>query len=374
MKVRKLDTENPRDVNQFIRFPFGLYKNCEQWVPPLISDMKLVMNRRKHPFYQHSEADFFIAESEDDVLGRVAVLHNRNYCQHHKTQTAFFYFYEVIEDKQVSDALLDAIVKWCKQRQLNRIMGPKGFLRSSGMGTLVKGFEFTPAMGIPYNFAYYPSLLEAWGFEKLLDQFSGHLEAQSYKKLPERLHEIAEKVKQRGNFWVKSFKNANEMRQWIPYVKKVQEVAFLDNPNYYPSTDAEFSLIANSMIQIARPRMIKLVMKGNEVAGFVISYPNISRGLKKSRGKLFPLGWLYLLWDKWFTKVVDFNGVGLLPQYQGLGANAMLYVELEKTIRQFGFERGEFVQVNEDNFKSKSDWDNIGIIYHKIHRTYQYSL
>ena len=90
MRIRKVDTEKQADIRQFIHFPFDLYKNCSQWVPPLASEMRLVLNRKKHPFYQHSDADFFIMESEREVLGRIAVLHNRNYCQFRNEKTAFF--------------------------------------------------------------------------------------------------------------------------------------------------------------------------------------------------------------------------------------------------------------------------------------------
>jgi ribosomal protein S18 acetylase RimI-like enzyme len=157
-------------------------------------------------------------------------------------------------------------------------------------------------------------------------------------------------------------------------VKTVQDEAFYDNPNYYPSTDEEFQLIAQSMIQVSRPHMIKLIMKGNDVAGFIISYPDLSAALKTAKGRIFPFGWILLILGKYFSKIVDLNGVGILPKYQGLGANAMLYVELEKTLRQNNYKRGELVQVNETNFKSVSDWENLGVHFHKTHRIYQYDI
>ena len=152
MHTRIIDTHNRKDVRKFINLPFDLYKNCAQWVPPFISDMELVFNRSKHPFYQHSEADFILVESEGQILGRIAVLHNRNYSNYHHQPTAFFYFFDVIEDQQVSQSLFQAAFDWAEKRQLKFFYGPRGFLRSSGVGLLVDGFEYKPAIGIPYNY------------------------------------------------------------------------------------------------------------------------------------------------------------------------------------------------------------------------------
>jgi hypothetical protein len=332
----------------------------------------LALDRKKHPFYKHSDAEFFLAEKRGDVVGRIAILHNKNYCAYHSSSTAFFYYFDAFDDLEISRSLFEASSQWAKNRGLNNILGPKGFLRSSGSGLLIKGFEFAPALGIPYNHAYYEKLFEDWGFKKSLDQFSGYLD--SHYKFPDRVYEIAERVKQRGNFWVKSFKCRHEIRQWIQLVKRVQDEAFADNPNFYPSTDEEFELIAQSMIQVSRPCMIKLIMKGEDVAGFIISYPDLSDALKKTGGRVFPFGWLFLLWGKYFSHIVDLNGVGILPKFQGLGANALLYVELEKTLRQFKYKHGELVQVNETNFKSMSDWENMGVHFHKTHRIYQVNI
>lgn len=373
MHLRKLDLSLAKDINKFIQFPFSLYKNNSQWVPPLDSDMRLVMNRQQHPFFRHSEADFFVAENKaGEVCGRIAVLHNRNYCEYHKTPVAFFYYFESLDSHEIAGRLFEAAFEWARQRKLTAILGPRGFTRSSGAGLLVEGFDFPPAMGILYNYPYYNSLITGCGFEKETDYLSGYLEKSH--RLPEKLYRVAEKVKARNRFWIKTFRDKNEMRQWVPKIDQVHHQAFCNNPGYYPSTHEEFELIANSMIEIADPKLIKVIMKDEEVAGFILAYADISKALQKTKGKLWPFGWLTLLLEKSSTRVVDLNGVGLLPQFQGSGANALLYVELEKTLRGFQFEHAEFVQVDERNFKSKSDSETIGVIMHKRHRLYRRSL
>jgi len=188
------------------------------------------------------------------------------------------------------------------------------------------------------------------------------------------MFEAAERIKERGNFWVKTFRNKKEMREFIPFVNEVHYKAFHKNPGFYPTTDEEFKMIANTMIQIAEPEYVKLIMKGADVVGFVLGYPNVSHALQKTKGKLLPFGWITILNEKRHTRLGDLNGVGLLPEYQGMGANILLYVELEKTLRQSPFEKVELVQVDERNFKSKSDMETLGVNWKKRHRLYQYPL
>ncbi len=372
MQLIKVDTDRSRDIARFIDFPFDLYKNCPQWVPPLNSELQLVLNRKKHPFYKHSQADFFMVESSGEILGRIAILKNVNYCAHHKEEDAFFYYFESVDDAQVASLLFDAAKDWSRTRGCKFILGPKGFLRSNAFGLLVEGFEYLPALGIAYNYPYYASLVEAQGFYKETDHLSGQMDYS--EALNPRIYEVAAKVKARSKFWIKSFNSKAEIRKWIPVVDRVHQEAFQDLAWYFPSTAEEFSLIAKTMIQIADPKLIKLIMSDREVAGFILAYADISKGLQKARGHLLPLGWLYLLLEQKRTKLVNLNGMGFLPRYQGLGGNALLYTELEKTLRQFQFEKAEFVQVDERNFKSKSDMETIGTHWHKRHRTYRLPL
>jgi ribosomal protein S18 acetylase RimI-like enzyme len=336
------------------------------------SDMHAIMDRLKHPFYRHSEADFFIAEDQGQVVGRLSVLHNRNYCAHHQVNTAFIYFFDAIDDLQVSRRLFDTVFQWAKQRSISSIVGPRGFTRSSGIGMLVEGYENDPLMGIPYNYKYYPKLIEDAGFIKETDYLSGYLVKQ--QTMDQRIYQAAEKIKKRGNFWIKTFKSKAEMREMVPVINEVHNKAFQTNPGYYPSTPDEFNLIARTMIQIADRRMVKIIMKGEEVAGFIISYKNICDGIRKSGGHLFPFGWVPILIDQRNSRKADINGLGLLPEYQGMGANLLLYTELESTLREFQIERAELVQIDERNFKSKSDMENMGVTWNQRHRLYRRNL
>jgi len=368
MQIRKINLENQLDRKLFSQFPFDLYKESPYWVPPFSSEMKLVFNRSKHPFYKHSQADFFVAESEGQVLGTIAALQNRNYCTHHNIQVGFYYYFECVDDLQVSMGLFDAAADWAKKQQLTSIRGPRGFLRSDSVGCLIEGFDYRPAIGIGYNLPYYQKLVEAYGFQKITDHLSGYMNQS--QRFPNKVYEIAEKVKQRGNFWVKSFSSKAEMKNFIPVVDKVHHEAFKKNPGYYPSTREEFELLARNLIVLFDPHLVKAIMKADDVAGFIICFPDFSKAVREIKGQLYPFGWIKVLQEMKKTRVATVNGVGLLPQYQGMGANALLYTELEKNIRQYGFEVAEIVQVDEANFKSKSDMETMGVNWVKCHRSY----
>ncbi len=372
MRVRRIDTSKAKDVHQFIDFPFTHYRDSPQWVPPLVGDMKLALNRDKHPFYRHSTADFFVAEEGNQTLGRIAVIDNCPYNDYHGSNTAFFYYFETVEDFDVAQALFNAASEWALDRRLDRIVGPRGLLRGDGHGLLVEGFEHRPAMGIPYNYAYYAPFLRQLGFGKKIDFLSAHLSGDY--RLPQRFYDVAEKVKARRGLWVKSFSTKREVRRWVPAVQRVNNEAFTEGWGYYPIDEAEANAIADRFLAAADPGLIKLVMKRDEVVGFVIGYPDVSAGIQRANGRLWPFGWVHILLEFKRTKWVNFNGVGLLPEHQGVGANAVLYTELADSVSEFGFEHADLVQVADTNIESMGEVEAVRGEWYKRHRIYQRNL
>jgi len=368
MRIRRINTTLSGDVRQFIQFPFDLYGDCALWVPPLVSDMKLVLNRQKHPFYRHSSADFFLAEDEGRTMGRIGVFENRSYNQFNQCKAAFFYYFESVQDVNVARALFDAVCGWASERGLTEVIGPKGPGAGDGIGLLVEGFQHRPAMGIPYNYAYYPTLLEECGFEKRGDLLSGYLSG--HHELSPRVHDLAEKIRERRGFWVKTFTSKREGRRWIQRIGKALNEAFSDGPDYYPINDEEMEVAGRQLLTVVNPRLIKLVMKGEDIVGFLFAFPDLSEALQRIRGRLWPLGWYHLWREMGRTQWVNINGLGLLPQFRGVGANALLYSELAKTLHEFRFEHADIVQVGEENTKSRAENDALGVQWYKRHRVY----
>lgn len=369
MHVRKINSDNFRDKKKFVQFPFHLYKNCPLWVPPFVHDIELTLDHKKHPFYHHSDAAFFLAEDSNQIVGRVAVLDKKKYNQYHNEKCAFFYYLETINDIEVVRALFAAAQEWVSQRGLNRLLGPFGFVQGDSIGVLVEGFDKRPAMGQAYNFSYYDELLQKGGFSKKTDYYSGYLPG-NYQ-LSQRFYDIAEKVKTRRGFWIKSFENKKELHSWISRIQKLYNSAFAHNFGYCPLSEEEADMVAHRLLAIANPRLIKLVMKDNDIVGFLFAYVDISDGIRKAKGKFWPCGFFHLNRDFKRSEWINFNGTGLLPGHRGVGANAVLYTEMANTVQQFNFRHADIVQVEENNIKSMGDMQAIGVKWYKKHRVYE---
>lgn len=369
MQIRTIDTENKRDIQKFIRFPLHLYKNNPYYCPTLDSEARFPLDRKKHPFYKHSFADFFLAESEGQVLGRIAAVHNTRHNEYRQVKTVFFWAFDVVDDFEVAEKLFGEVIDWARQRGRDTLLGPRGLTGSDAAGVLVEGFDQRAVMGVPYNHPYYDGFIRRLGFEKLTDHYSGYLPARV--KPPRRLFEIADKVAARRGYRVLDFASADEMRLWAPRVLSVHEEAFAGTHEFHPEAPDEQQLMVDGLLSIADPRLVKLLVKGEQVIGFAFCYPDLSDGLRRSKGRLFPFGWWYLQHEFKKSRWLLANGVGVLPAYQDLGGNALLYSGLWRAVQALDrFEHVDVVQVNETNFKSRSDMENLGVKWVKIHRSY----
>ena len=151
MHIHRLAPSNRHDVRRYVEFPFRLYQDCPEWVPPFVHEVRAQLDPDGHAFYEHSEAAFYLALEPDEVVGRIVVLDNMRYNQYAGERTAFFYHFDVVNDRAVSRALFDAAFDWARGRNLDLMWGPKGFTALDGRGMLVEGFDHRPALGIAYN-------------------------------------------------------------------------------------------------------------------------------------------------------------------------------------------------------------------------------
>lgn len=372
--IEMINTENKSQVKRFVNIPFRLYKDHPQWVPPLYIDAEMMLNRKKHPYYEHSDADFFIAVRDGRDVGRIAALENKRYNDYHKVHTAQFYLFDCEDDAEAAQALFQAVFDWAARRDLNTILGPKGFGPLDGYGILVEGYEHRQMMTMMnYNYPYYPKLVESQGFVKEVDFVSCYLSAEKFK-LPERVHRIANRVQERGSLRVMRFNTKKELKAWAQRIGKAYNQAFVNNWEYYPLTDNEVAFVLQNMLTVADPRLIKVILHGDDVVGFLFGWPDLSAGLQKARGRLLPFGLLHILLEMRRTDWIALNGAGILPEFQGRGGNALLYSEMEKTIREYHFKHADLTQVAETAVEMRRDLINLGGVAYKNHRVYRKNL
>ena len=372
LTIDKIDTDNKPQVRRFVELPYRLYKDCPQWVPPLHVDAYMYLNRKKHPFHEHSDVDFFIAVRDGMDVGRIAAIENKPFNAYHKVRESNFFLFDCENDPEAATALFDKVIEWSRARGLDMVVGPKGMGPLDGYGILVFGHEHRQTMTmLNYNFPYYQQLVEAQGFEKEVDFVSCFLPADKFH-IPERVERITQRVMQRGGLQVKKFKNKKELVSWAPRIGIAYNNAFVNNWEYYPLTQREIDFVVDNIMTIADHRLIKIITHGEDVVGFLFAFHDVSAALQRAKGRLFPFGLLDILLELKRTNTIAVNGMGILPKFHGHGGNAMLYSEMGHTLLDFQqFVHVEMTQVAETTEQMRADLKNLNGVEYKNHRVYR---
>jgi hypothetical protein len=371
--IERADSARSAQGKKFVDFPHRLYAGCQQWVPQFRLDMRAILDRR-HPFFERSEAAFFLCRRGARTVGTIGAIHNVPYNEYHKTQTGHFHFFDCEEDAEASHALFEAAFTWMKQKGLRSVMGPLGF-GVMGMGILVDGFEHRAAMTMMgYNYPYYAKLVESEGFRKHRDQLSMFVDAKSFR-LPDKIRRVAEIAMKRGNFEVPDIRSKSALRRYATDIGTVYNESFQSHGDEYnPLSPKEIAQVAREFLQVADPPLVKLLISKGEIAGFLFGFPDLSNALQKGGGRLTPLSIVRLLLEYRRTKGLIVNGAGILPKFQRLGGNALLYFMLEKVASQRSFQSVDAVQIAETTELMLADLKTLGARVFKIHRLYSRDL
>jgi len=361
---------------EFVEFQYELYKDCKQFVPPFKNDIYAMMNEKKHPFYDHSISEFFLAKRDGKVVGKLSMLINRPFNEYHGTKDSEFYLFDCIDDQEVANTLFDHATRWTLEHGMNRIVGPKGYGPLDGYGIQVLGFEHRQMMNMMnYNYPYYQRLVENYGFVKEVDFVSSYIKLDEFV-LPEKIKKAIEIAKKRGSLSVKSFKDKKEIYAWKDKLRNAYNNSFVKNWEYYPLSDRELKFVIDNAITFVIPEMVKFILdKDGEMVGFVLPFPDVSAVMQKNKGKLGPIEILRLMRELKRTEWLDFNGIGILPEYQGMGGNALLMGALESAARgNPRFVHAELTQVAETATQMRKDLANLGVQIYKNHRVYKKAL
>jgi hypothetical protein len=379
LEIRAVDGSRGADGRAFIALPFRLYGRSPQWVPWFRSDVRAILDRR-HPIFEHSPGVFFLARRSGQAVGRVAVLENTRYNGRHATRYAFFHLLEMEEDAEAAAGLMEASADWARRRGLTALVGPGGLGATAGSGILVEGFEHRAAMTMmAYNPPYYARLLEQLGFQTHQNLYSARLDAESFR-LPERVRGVAEKVLARGRFRVLEFRRKRELMRLAPELGRIYNTAIgADHPETYPYSEHELERVTRELIFVADPALIKVLAYDERVVGFVFGFPDLSAALQRSQGRLTPWALLDILAEYRRTTSLIVNGMGILPEFQRLGGNALLYYALERAARgrrpsNPPFRHVDLTQVADTTELMLSDLKTLGGEVYKTHRVYRKEL
>ena len=364
-----VDPDSRTEVRRFLRVPYALYRDFPQWVPPLDRDAALMLNRRKHPFYEHSDAAFFIALRDGHPVGRVGALEFRPYNRAHGVRQVAFTMFDCADDPEAAGALFDRVFAWGKQRGLGPAVGPRGLCALDGYGVLVDGFDRRQLMTMTgYNGPWYPRLLEGLGFQKEVDFVSYELTRSTFV-MPEAVTRAAARAT--ASIRIVRYSNKRALVRAASRIGDTYNRAFAANWEYYPLTDREIAFVVDQVYPRVDRRLMAFVAAGQEIIGFVLAFPDISAALQRAAGRLTPWSLARLLVERGRASSVALNGAGVLPEYQGRGANAVLYSQIENAIRHGGFDRAELPQVAETATRMRRDLERLGAVPIKTHRVYR---
>ena len=357
----------------FVDFPHRLNAGSRQWVPQFRRDIRMILDR-KHPYFQRGEAVFFLARRGGKAVGTIAAIDNIPYNEFHHASVGHFYFFDCVDDREVSHALFDAAFTWLRSRGRTSVIGPFGF-GFMGMGALVQGFEHRAVMTMmAWNGPWYGPAIEAEGFTKHRDQYSLYLDAQAFK-LPDKVRRVAEITLKRGSFEVPEFKTKRDLVLRAQEIGKVYNESFESHGDeFYPLSEREIKQITDDLVTVADPSLIKLLMAKGEIAGFLFGFPDLSAALQRSHGRITPWGIIDLLLEYRRTRWLVVNGAGILPRFQRLGGNALLYYMLEKVASGRRFLHVDAVQIAETTTLMLSDMATLGGKVYKVHRIYRREL
>ncbi|MBW6471938.1 MAG: hypothetical protein K0B14_02335 [Anaerolineaceae bacterium] len=371
IKIEAVNRQNKSFIGEFVELPYRLYQGVPQWVPFMKVDVRNMLDPKKHPFYEHSDAQAFIAVRNGQTVGRFAMMENKLYNQVQNKRIANFNLLESENDIEVIKSLFEAGKEWAAKRGLNRIVGPKPFGLGDGYGILVEGFDKRQMMiMMNYNLPYLPRLMEEYGFEKEVDFVSCQIEIAKFS-LPEKVKRVAERVLEKGTISVRGFRTRSELRTVGKDIGEIYNKVFVKNWEYYPYTKREIETAIENVILFADPKMIKVLMDGEKIIGFLFAFPDVSRALQRHKGQLNPLSILDLLGESRRADMVSVNGMGIMEEYHGRGGNALLYYEMEKTVKSKHFKYAEFTQVAESAEQMRKDLITLGGVEVKNHRVYR---
>lgn len=370
VEVRQIHSE--ADMRKFVEFNLKLYKGNPYHVPGLIKDELGTLNPRTNPAFQFCEAAYFLAYRNGEIVGRIAGIINHRANETWNQNNARFGFVDFINDDEVVDALFDAVIKWAKKHKKDMLQGPMGFTDLDHEGMLVEGFDQIGTMATIYNYAYYPHQLERLGFIK--DQDWKEFKIMIPDAIPEKHQRISNIVRQKYGLKTVKFRTRKEVEPYAHRIFETLNQAYSVLYGFSELSKEQIDYYVKQYIPMIHLDFVTLIVRESDdkVVAFAITIPNLSRALQKARGKMYPFGWFHLAKDLYMkgNPVVDLYLIGVIPEYQNKGVNALLFDDLIPVFQKAGIKYAESNPELETNAAVQMQWNYFERVHHKTRRAY----
>ncbi|MFL6276740.1 MAG: N-acetyltransferase [Blastocatellia bacterium] len=366
-----------REQKQFLDLPYRLHRHQSHWIAPLRMAQKDLLDTTRHPFYKTADVEKFLAYRGGRVVGRIMAVLNRAHNEFHGERAGFFGFFEVEEDYEAAAALLDSARRWLAERGAEVMRGPVNPSTNYECGLLVEGFDLDPTLMMVWNPRYYGEFLERYGLHKAADMYAYDISA-SYFNVSDKLKRVAERLQTKDRIRVRAV-NLKDFKREVEIVRRVYNDAWSRNWGFVPVTDEEFEHLGKDLKQLVDPRVVLIAeqeVEGREPRpiGFLLAVPDLNRALKKLRGRLLPFGLLKLLWHSRKIDTIRIITMGVIREFQSMGAGAIFLKEIYDRAPAAGFPSGEMSWVLENNLMMNRAAELIGGRRTKTYRIFEMPL
>jgi GNAT superfamily N-acetyltransferase len=345
--IRRVTTQ--RDLRSFIRLPWAIHRNHPLWVPPLKFDVRHRLDRSRNPFFQHAEAEYFLALRDGEPVGRISAHYDRNFNAFHDNDWGMFGWFESRDDPLVTRELLGAAEEWLRERGRDRMVGPLSFsTNDQDVGLLIDGYDRPPLILNQWTPPYYTTLLEEAGLEKAMDMFMWQLYVDAREKVHPAIWTMAGEVETKHGITVRSMRK-RDLEAEVERFLEIYNEAWERNWGFVPLTDDEVRHYAKELKPILDENWAFIAEKDDEVVGAALTLPDYNQVLVHLNGRLLPFGWLKALyWRRKIDKVRVF-ALGVKARHQHTGVAAKLYeLHFDSAARtpQTGGEMGWILETN----------------------------
>lgn len=355
LEIREMRSK--KELKQFIDFQFQLYRGNTFWCPPLRRDEMKTLDPESNPAFEYCGARYWMAYKNNHPVGRIAGILNHKANERWNEKLVRFGWIDFIDDPEVSAALINTVESWGREKGMTGIHGPLGFTDMDNEGMLIRGFEELSILSALYNFDYYPAHMEQLGFRKAADWVQYELPIPY--DIPEKVLKAAEIVKKRYGLHTLKVRKTKEL---LPYARKMflmMNTAYEDLYGFVPLSEKLMNMYTEQYFGFIRPEFVSFVIdQHDDVVGFGISLPNLTRALQKCNGYLFPFGFLHLLRAIRKNDIIDMYLLGVHPEYQGKGVAALFFNEMHQAYIRYGIRKAISSPQLMDNTKALTIWKN----------------
>ena len=361
---------SPSDLKTFVYLSEKIHEKRANWVPPIYSDEWIFFDHKKNPAYEVADTILFLAYINNQAVGKIMGIIHREYNELQQTKEARFFHLDSIEDIEVVKMLINAVQSWAKNQQMETLVGPFGFSDKDPQGFQIEGFEHLPVIATATNPPYLPQFLEKLGFNKLTDCVVYKIDIPA--EIPLFYQRIFDRAQRNPKIKLLNFTSKKELKPYVVPIFRLVNETYKDLLGFVPLSEAEMQKIAKSYLPILDPDFVKIIVdEKNEPIAFVVGLPDMSKGLKKARGRLFPFGFIHILLDARNNKQLDLLLGAVKPNYRGLGLTTLLGVSMIQAAQKRKMEFMDTHLVLETNHTMRGEAEKLNGEVYKKYRIFQ---